>query len=264
MATTEQLQKIAESYLVTVVNEDANTLVALLGKNAIVEDPRYPGNKGESDLRSLVAKFQEFFNPMSPRPEFVRTTVAQEQGRVLCESMLHVDNKGEKWALPVGVVASNDPEGGAARVHVYYTSWPFNKHHSIRSALYTHPQPKNAEFKGQLRTWIQSLRAGDIETASGTWEADIYMREASGLPYLHWGKIAFANYLKGLFAAGAPMIIPSTVNEGGRIVFMEFTFAGWGRVKRPEEQYECGLAVYECTSPEGLLRAIRIYDDIAF
>lgn len=262
MATKEQLQKIAESYLSTVVNQDAGAVIALLGKDAIVEDPRFPGNTGESDLRTFVSNFQEFFKPMSPRVEFLRTTVAQE--RVLCESILHVDHKGENWELPVGTVVANDRETGATRVHVYYTSWPFHKKHSFRPALYKKPQPNRAEFKGSLLTYIQSLLTADLVKIRNAFEADIYFREASGVPYTHWGKNSVVDYFKGLFAKGAPMLRDDTVNEGGRTVFMEFSVIGWNGKKWPEEKWEAGLAVYERTSPDGLMRGIRIYDDVDF
>lgn len=262
MATKDQLQKIAESYLSTVVNQDANALIALLGKDAIVEDPRLPGIKGEDSLRKFVTNFQDFFTPKSPRVEFLRTTVAQE--RVLCESILHVNHNGEKWELPVGVVVANDRGTGAVRVHVYYTSWPFHKHHSFRPALFKEQQSNRAEFKGSILTYIQSLLTADLEKIRDAWEADIYFREASGVPYTHWGKNSVVEYFKGLFAKGAPMLRDDTVNEGGPTVFMEFTVIGWNRKPRPEDKWEAGLAVYERTSPEGLMRGIRIYDDVAF
>ena len=262
MATKEQLQKIAESYLLTVVNNNGDALVSLVGKDAIVEDPRFPGNKGENSLRKFVESFQGFFRPKAPRVEFMRTTVAQE--RVLCESVLHVSHDGEKWELPVGVVVANDRKTGAVRVHVYYTSWPFHKHHSFRPALFKEQQPNRAEFKGSILAYIQSLLTADLEKIRDAWETDIYFREASGPPYTHWGKNAVVDYFKGLFAKGAPMLRDDTVNEGGRTIFMEFTVIGWNGKPRTEDKWEAGLAVYERTSPEGLMRAIRIYDDVAF
>lgn len=262
MATKEQLRTIAESYLSTVVNEDADALVALLGNNAIVEDPRFPDNSGQADLRKFIVNFQHFVKPMSPRVEFLRTTVAEE--RVLCEDILHVDHNGKKWELPVGTVVAGDRETGANRIHVYYTNWPFHKKHSFRAALFKEPQPNRAVFKGSVLTYFQSLMTADLEKIRDAWEADIYFREASSVPYTHWGKNSVVDYFKGLFANGAPMIRDDTVNEGGRTVFMEFSVIGWNGREWPEEQWQAGLAVYERTSPDGLIRAIRIYDDVDF
>ena len=147
MSQKEILQKVAEGYLSTLVNDNADALIDLVGKNAIVEDPRFPDNKDEADLRKFVAEFQDRVRPMSPRVEYLRASVAQE--RVLCEDILHVGFNGEKWELPVGTVVANDRETGATRVHVYYTNWPFNKKHSFRRALFTEQQPNRAEFSGE-------------------------------------------------------------------------------------------------------------------
>ena len=262
MANIEELQKIAESYLSTVLGKDADSLTALLGSDAIVEDPRCPGARGDEGVRRLVADFQGFFQPMFPRVERLRTTVAP--GRVLCEETLHLSHEGQKWELPVGVVTSNDRTSGAVRVHVYYTSWPFRKRHSVRPALFSDQEPNRAEFKGSLLVYLQSLLTADLDKIRDAWEADIYFREASGVPYIHWGKNALVEYFKGLFANGAPMIRDDTVNEGGRTVFMEFTVFGWNGQPWKHSDQQGGLAVYERTSQDGLMRAIRIYDDVDF
>jgi hypothetical protein len=262
MSQKEILQKVAEGYLSTLVNDNADALIDLVGKNAIVEDPRFPDNKGEADLRKFVAEFQDWVRPISPRVEYLRTTVAQE--RVLCEDILHVGFNGEKWELPVGTVVADDRETGATKVHVYYTNWPFNKKHSFRRALFSEQQPNRAEFSGALLTYIQSLLTGDLERIREAWEADIYFREASGPPYTHWGKNSVVEYFKGLFSRGAPMLRDDTVNEGGRTVFMEFTVIGWNGKGWPVDKREAGLAVYERTSPDGLMCGIRIYDDVDF
>jgi hypothetical protein len=262
MATSEQLQNIAESYLQTLVHQDADAVISLLGRGAIVEDPRLPGNKGEDSLRGFVAGFKAFFEPQSPRVEFLRTTVSPE--RILCESILHVNHGGETWELPVGVVVGNDRETGATRVHVYYTNWPFLKRHSLRAALYREPQPNNAEFSGSVLGHVRSLGSGDLEGIRDAWEADVYLREASGPPYTHWGRNQFVEYCKSLFSRGAPMLRPDTVNEGGPTVFMEFAVVGWDGTPWPEERWQSGLAVYQRTAADGLLCAVRIYDDVEF
>ena len=45
---------------------------------------------------------------------------------------------------------------------------------------------------------------------------------------------------------------------------MEFTVIGWNGKEWPVDKREAGLAVYERTSPDGLMRGIRIYDDVDF
>ena len=70
-------------------------------------------------------------------------------------------------------------------------------------------------------------------------------------------------YSNCLFADGAPMLRDDAVTDDGRTVFMEFSVVGWNGKERPEERWEAGLAVYE-RSRDGLMAAIRIYDDVEF
>lgn len=259
--TQTDLVSIAEAYLNTAVEGDADALIRLLGENALVEDPRFPGNQGETALRDFVSKFQGFISPMSPRTEHVRTTATEK--RVLSEDILHLDHDGESWELPVGTVLSRDEKNDFVRVHVYYTNWPFNKKHSQRRNLFNAPLPDQAEFEGAILNYVQCLLSGDLEKIRESFEADIYFREASGPPYVHWGRNATVNYFRGLFANGAPMLRDDTVSDDGRTLFMEFTVFGWNGKERSPDKWEAGLAAYE-RSRDGRLCALRIYDDVDF
>ena len=179
MSQTE-LTRVAESYLSAVVKGRADKLVELAGTNGFIDDPRFPGNEGETQIRAFVAQFQGFIANMSPTTEHLRTTVTAR--RVICEDFLHIDNASEKWELPVATVAAPDPATNAIRIHVYYTNWPFNKKHSARRNLYTEQQPDRAEFEGAILRHVQSLLSGDLDKIRESFEPDIYFREASGVP----------------------------------------------------------------------------------
>ena len=255
------LVNIAESYLATVVNGDSKKLIELLGEDGLVEDPRFPGIKGAEAIQQFVSDFGEFVNPMSPRVEHLRTSATEK--RVLCEDILHLQFQGESLELPVATVVANDETGGFTRVHVYYTNWPFNKKHSKRRNLYKERLKDQAEFEGAILNYVQCLLSGDLEKIRDSFEADIYFREASGPPYVHWGRNAVVDYFRGLFSRGAPMLRDDTVSDDGRTVFMEFTPYGWAGQEWDEKEWEAGLAAYE-RSRDGLICAIRIYDDVDF
>ena len=59
------------------------------------------------------------------------------------------------------------------------------------------------------------------------------------------------------------MLRDDTVSDDGRTVFMEFTVYGWNGQEWEENTREAGLAAYE-RSRDGLMCAIRIYDDVDF
>ncbi|MEM1138604.1 MAG: hypothetical protein AAGH45_01885 [Pseudomonadota bacterium] len=255
------LESIAEGYVPALLSGQANTLIELVGDGARIEDARFPGISGADAIGQFVQDFNAWITPMSPRYEHVRTTKASR--RVLSECMVHLNDGSSDWSLPVGIVTSRD-EDGSIRVHVYYTNWPFNKGHAVRKALFRDPLPDQDAFDGHVKHYIQCLLTADLDRIVEAWEADIYFREPSGLPYVHWGKNNVVTYFSGLFANGAPMLRDDTVNQGERTVFMEFSIIGWNGVEWPEEKWQAGLASYECTSRHGLMRAIRIYDDVEF
>ena len=257
----EQLTGIAEGYLSTLVQADVEAMIRLIGANSIIEDPRFPGNKGETQITKFVTDFQSWTADMSPKTEHLRTTATDH--RVMSEDILHIKFSGETWELPVATIVSKDADSGVNCVHIYYTNWPFNKKHSVRKNLFSVPLPDQDEFGGAILNYVQSLLSGDLEKIRQSFEPDIYFREASGPPYVHWGRNAVVDYFKGLFANGAPMLRDDTVNDDGRTVFMEFSVIGWNGQKRPEERWEAGLAVYE-RSRDGLIAGIRIYDDVEF
>ena len=67
-----------------------------------------------------------------------------------------------------------------------------------------------------------------------------------------------------MFHNGAPMLREDTITDDGRCAIMEFTVIGWnGKEWDDPSKYHAGLACYE-RSNEGLMRAIRIYDDVDF
>lgn len=257
----EELTGIAEGYLATLVQADAAAMIRLIGAHSVVEDPRFSGNKGEAQIREFVTNFQSWIAGMSPEAEHLRTTATEH--RVMSEDILHVKFSGETWELPVGTVVSRDAGSAGHRVHVYYTNWPFNKKHSVRKNLFSAPLTERAEFEGAILSYVQSLLSGDLDKIRASFEPDIYFREATGPPYVHWGRNAVVDYFKGLFANGAPVLRDDTVTDDGRTVFMEFSVIGWNGQMRPEERWEAGLAAYE-RSRDGLMAAIRIYDDVEF
>jgi len=116
----QELTKIAEEYLSTLVNADTQAMLNLLGTDSIIEDPRFPGNAGQEQISEFVTSFQNWVADMSPKTEHLRTTATEQ--RVLSEDNLRIQFSGEVWELPVATTVCKDVDSGANRVHVYYTN----------------------------------------------------------------------------------------------------------------------------------------------
>jgi len=253
-----ELAAIAEHYLVTLIGGDGDALVKTVGAGATIDDPHCGRITGTDGVRAFSKDFNEWIEGYDARVEHVRTTGSDE--RVCSEAVLHLNVGDKPVQLPVATVVSSD--GTTARIHVYYTKWPFTETHSVRAGLFAKPET-NAEHTDVILRYFECLNTGDIERLMTCFEADIYFREASGPPYVHWGTAAVRNYFLGLFGKGAPMLRDDTILDDGRCVVMEFSVIGWNGIPREPDDWEAGLAVYE-RSEEGLMRAIRIYDDVDF
>ena len=88
MKVKNNLVDIAENYLNTVVNSDVGGLIALVGSEGAVEDPRFGRIAGEQSLTKFGADFQNWLKDFSPRVQHVRTTKTEK--RVCSEDILHV------------------------------------------------------------------------------------------------------------------------------------------------------------------------------
>jgi len=253
------LINVAQSYLATLISGTGDDLVRLFGEDGIIADPHKGHVQVAPAIRAFSGAIKRWLDS-ELRTQRLRITASED--RVSSEDILQVKN-GKEWIqLPVGTVVCKDADAGANELHVYYTQWPFSKSHTVRRALF--PEPGNkVQHTGQIRNFFMSLTSGDVDQALDCLEADIYMREGSGPPYVHWGTENVRQYFVGLFVEGAPMIRGETLTDDGRCAVMEFTVFGWNGTEWNPDLHQAGLAVYQ-RSTEGRIQSIRIYDDVAF
>ena len=255
---SSNLQYVAENYLSTLIGDGAEAFLSLVGDNAVIADPQCGRHEQARSALGLHAGFNEWLKGRELSAQHLRTTASPE--RVCSEDILHVRGGDETLELPVATVVSSLNDG--LRIHVYYTRWPFNKRHSVFPALF--PQPEtDAHHSGVILKYFECLNSGNLDRLVTCFEADVYFREASGPPYVHWGTEAVRSYFMGLFRKGAPMLRDDTITDDGRCAVMEFTVVGWNGEPRDPSDWEAGLACYE-RSRDGLMSGIRIYDDVDF
>jgi hypothetical protein len=254
----------AESYLPRLVAGDADGVLAVFGDNEpVIEDPRAGRVAGVDGVRAFVEEAAQFWAAGEATVLHLRTT--SSGGRTVSEEI--VSYRMDDWhngilELPVAAVASFGDDQAVTELHVYFTNWPFNRRHSIRRAFVS-PEP-GASFTDVVARYIgEGLLTGDVTATLDTHDPDMYFREPSGPPYVRWGRAEVGKFYVGLFEAGAPSLRPNTVIDDGRCAIMEFTAFGWNGEQWPEEKHQAGLAVYE-RGESGLLRGIRLYDDVEF
>lgn len=258
---TYNIKKIGENYLQTLVEKSDENLLELVGEDAAIEDPRKGRVEGKEAILQFAHDTKVWLEYRNVRFQHLRTTATDK--RVGSEDILHMRHQGEDLSLPVSTVVCLHPETGAPEIHVYHSMWFFNRLLRKRAALFLPDHKPEGEHTDIIAEYFQALSTGSIDNILETVEADVYMREASGPPYVHFGHSEFAVYLEGLFSRGAPMIKGETITDDGKCVIMEFTVFGWKGVEFDPAEWQPGFAAYE-RSKYGKICSVRIQDEIDF
>src|SRR5262249_24954265 len=106
--------------------------------------------------------------------------------RTVEEVLLHVDrDDGTRTALPVAVAADRDEKSYLRELRVYYTTWPLNDSHLVRTPLLQlDPEIHASDVVGEYQ---RALAAGDREATVAAFRPDAYLREPAGPTYMHRG-----------------------------------------------------------------------------
>ncbi len=79
-----------------------------------------------------------------------------------------------------------------------------------------------------------------------------------GLDHTHRGTAELRSYFRECFSAGGIDIEPCVLTDDGVRCALEYNCVRWGGHSLPSQ---AGIAVYE-RGGEGLLAAVRVYDDV--
>ena len=158
-------------------------------------------------------------------------------------------------AWPVAVVAES-PDERSIVFRSYFSRWPFDGRRHLRPSIlgpgHVHPHDVVGRYQA-------ALDAGDTEAVVSTFTADGYFREPIGPPFAHRGSSELRSYFSTCFSAGGGIGLEhcSMTDDGVRCA-LEYNCVRWGS---HELAPQAGLAVFE-RSPDGLLVAARVYDDV--
>jgi hypothetical protein len=104
-----------------------------------------------------------------------------------------------------------------------------------------------------------ALEAGDIAAIVGTFAPDGYLREPVGTHSVHRGTAELRTFFTRWFSTGGGISLEDcVVTDDGTRCALEYNCVRWGgHALTPQ----AGIGVFE-RGPDGLLAAVRIYDDI--
>jgi hypothetical protein len=209
--------------------------------------------RGHRHLRQFVHHNQSFLAERDAKVETVASTVVG--GRAVVELLAHLAGDGPAVAWPVAVVAES-PDDESVVFRTYCSQWPVDGQRHLRPPILAAGAAQPGDVVGRYHS---ALNAGDTEAILGTFVPDGYYREPIGADSIHRGTTELRSFFTRCFSAGGGVRLQHcTVTDDGVRCALEYNCIRWGS---RDLQSQAGIGVYE-RHPDGLLAAVRIYDDI--
>ena len=240
-------------YFTALNHGDAHALERVWPGEVVIHDPRAGEVRGHRQLREFVSHNQSWLAQVHARTETVASTVAG--GRAVVELLAHLDHDGREVAWPLAVVAES-PDDRSVVFRTYCSQWPVDGRRHVRPPILGPGPAGTGDVVGRYQA---ALEAGDTDAIVGTFTPGGYYREPIGPHFIHRGLPELRSFFAGCFSAGGGISLEHcTVTDDGVRCALEYNCVRWGRRDLPPQ---AGIAVYE-RDPDGLLAAVRVYDDV--
>ncbi len=243
----------AGQYLRAIEEGDVRSLESIWPGSIVIEDPRAGTVRGHHRLHEFIRHNQVWLVERHAATEAVAAT--REGSRAVLELIAYVDHDGRRVAWPLAVVAEARSETSVL-FRSYCSQWPVDGRHHVRPPILD----LSAELPGAvIGRHLAALAAGDADSVVKTFATDGYLRGPFDAHDVHRGAAALVSYYAMCFSAGGGIELQACciTDDGVRCVF-ECNCLRWGRHPLPPQ---AGLVVFE-RHPDGLLAAVRIYDDV--
>ncbi len=241
------------AYLDALNNGDTQALETVWPGEVVVYDPRAGEIRGHRKLRRFVRRNQTWLAERHARIETVASTVVGS--RAVVELLAHLAGEGAPLAWPVAVVAES-PDDESVVFRTYCSQWPVDGQRHLRPPILGTGDAQAGDVVGRYQV---ALDKGDAEAILGTFAPDGYLREPIGPHNTHRGTPELRSFFTKCFSAGGGVVLQNcAVTDDGVRCAVEYNCVRWGTHDLPSQ---AGIGVYE-RSPDGLLAAVRIYDDV--
>jgi hypothetical protein len=244
---------LSEVYLSGLAASQAEQLTRRLGDRATVDDPIFGRATGMPALARYLEEAAAWLVKHDGAFERLAFTVGSD--RDVSEGTLSLTFDGRRVAVPVAIVAERRRER-EVELRLYYSTKPINGTQAVRSPLL--PKDDEVVVPPPVSAHLEALARGNAEAIVAGFEEKGSLRDAQGVTYLRDSDQLTEHYRK-LFAdrPGVDMLKGARADDG-RTCALEYTVV---RVHGKPVAPQAGLAVYE-RGDSGLLRAVRVYEDI--
>ena len=250
--TAGQADPVAQ-YFTALQEGDPDALESVWPGEVVVFDPRGGEIRGHRELRRFVKDNRSWLAERHARIETVAWTRVGQ--RAVVELLAHLTGQdGQEAAWPIAVVAES-PDDRTVEFRTYCSQWPVDGRRHLRPAILEPGQATEDEVVGR---YLSALAAGDVDGVVSTFAPDGYLREPIGPHATHRGADELRAIFKNWFSAGGIELQQCSVTDDGERCAVEYNCVSWGNRELPPQ---AGIAIYE-RGPDGVLAAVRIYDDI--
>jgi hypothetical protein len=244
---------LSEVYLSALATSQAEQLARRLGDRATVDDPIFGRKTG---MPALAGYLEEVAGWLAQRAgAFEKTAFTVGSDRDVTEGTLALTFEGRKVAIPVAVVAERRRER-EIELRLYYSTRPIRGTHAVRSPLL--PKDDEVAVPPPVAAHLEALAKGNLDTLVASFESGGILRDASGRIYSKEEGTLRAFYERVLGGGSGYEVLKGARADDGRTCALEYTVV---RVRGKAVSPQAGLAVYE-RGESGLLRAVRIYEDV--
>jgi len=250
--TAGQADPVAQ-YFTALQEGDPDVLESVWPGEVVVFDPRGGEIRGHRELRRFVKDNRSWLAERHARIETVASIRIGQRAVVELLARL-TDQDGQEAAWPIAVVAES-PDDRTVEFRTYCSQWPVDGRRHLRPAILEAGRATADEVVGR---YLTALAAGDVDAIVGTFAPDGYLREPIGPHATHRGPDELRAIFKNWFSAGGIELQQCSVTDDGERCAVEYNCVSWGDRELPPQ---AGIAIYE-RGPDGVLAAVRIYDDI--
>ncbi len=240
-------------YLAALNDGDTRALETVWPGEVVIYDPRAGEVRGHRQVRQFISHNLSWLAGLHATTETVASTCAG--GRAVTELLAHVDHDGEQLAWPVAVVAES-PDDLSVVFRTYCTQWPVNGRRHVRPPILKPGPAQPGDVAGRYQAAVAD---GDADAVVSTFTPDGYFSGPFGPRHAHRGSAELHAFFTQCFSAGGGIGLEDcAVTDDGVHCAVEYNCVRWGsRDLTPQ----AGIGVYE-RSPDGLLAAVRVYDDV--